>query len=130
MPERRSNGPPDLEAHWLNRRIHAYVALVWIILQTFMWIYLSISYPEAFSLLYSVVGFSYMVPSAILTAYYGGSSYQDFLNRSGSGSHQHPSSPTSNRRTTVPDRSGFSSKRVSERHDDRRVSRSENNNRR
>jgi len=73
--------PPDMHKHWFNRRIHAYIALAWIILQTLMWIALAILHPAAFSLLYTVIGFSYMIPTGILTAYYGGSSFQDYIDK-------------------------------------------------
>lgn len=75
------NKPPDMDKHWFNRRIHAYVALAWIILQTFLWVYVAVTHPAAYQLLYSVIGFSYMIPTGILTAYYGGSSFQDFLDK-------------------------------------------------
>lgn len=64
---------------WKHRRRHAYVALAWIILQTFMWIFIAITFPAAFQMLYSVIGASYTIPTGILISYYGASSYQDYL---------------------------------------------------
>jgi len=73
--------PPDMQKHWFNRRIQAYISLAWIILQTFLWTALAVFYPAALALLYTVIGFSYMIPTGILTAYYGGSSFQDYLDK-------------------------------------------------
>lgn len=76
-----NNAHPDSMIWWTHRRRHAYVALVWIILQTPMWVAVAILYPTAFALLYSVIGFSYMIPTGIVTYYYGGSSLQDYLDK-------------------------------------------------
>lgn len=73
--------PVDLNKYWLNRRIHAYVSLAWVIFQTFIWVAVAVYKPDAFAILYTVIGFSYMIPTGILTAYYGGSSFQDYLDK-------------------------------------------------
>ena len=72
---------PDSMVWWKHRRRHSYVALTWIILQTFMWGCIAIMFPSAFALLYSVIGFSYTIPTGILAAYYGGASFQDYLDK-------------------------------------------------
>lgn len=75
------NTPPDLMKYWRHRRVHAYTALFYIILQTPCWVLLSIHYPDAYTVLGTLQSFSYTMPTGILSAYYLGSSLQDFIDK-------------------------------------------------
>lgn len=72
---------PDPMTHWKHRRKHAYIALAWVILQTFLWIGVSILFPATFPALTTVIGFSYTIPTGVLSAYYVGSTLQDFIDK-------------------------------------------------
>lgn len=63
--------------HWRHRRRHSYVALIWLILQTFLWLGVGIYSTELLGALSTVIGFSYSVCIGVLGAYYGTSSLQD-----------------------------------------------------
>lgn len=73
---------------WKHRRWQAYASLVWILLQTFIWIGLAIIKPSTLPLLYSVIGFSYSIPAAVVTAYYGAATFGDYLDKPPQRTHQ------------------------------------------
>ena len=72
---------PSPATYWKNRRMMAWICLVWIILQTFLWGALAIFMPTTMPTLGAVVGWSYACPMAILGAYYGTSSLDDLFKR-------------------------------------------------
>ena len=72
---------PDPLVHWKNRRIHAYIALAWIILQTPMWVAVAILFPTIMPSIGTIISSSYTIPTGILSAYYLGSSLQDYLDK-------------------------------------------------
>lgn len=75
------NNHPDPNTHWKHRRRHAYIALIWIILQTFLWIGIAVWFPTIFPSLGIIISFSYTISTGILSAYYAGSSLQDYLDK-------------------------------------------------
>jgi len=68
---------PNPNIWWKNRRRMAYIAIVWVILQTFLWAILAAFIPAAIGSLGVVIGWSYGVPATIIVGYYSNTAVEE-----------------------------------------------------
>lgn len=74
-----SDDHPDPNVWWKNRRKMSYIAIAWLIVQTFLFCGVAVFWEGAMATLTPVVGWSYGTTTIIIAGYFGNAAIDEFV---------------------------------------------------
>lgn len=72
---------PNPNIWWKHRRRLAYMAFLWLVLQTFLFGAIAVFSPAAMAALGAVVGWSYGTTTIVLVGYFGNTAIEEVMKR-------------------------------------------------